>query len=71
MAGDAAKVLPLTHALALFRFGLTSDGGQALHNLWGMSNDVVTANLSLGVLLVYSLPATLGAIRLFTNAGRS
>jgi len=69
--GDAAKVLPLTHALALFRFGITSDGGQALHNIWGMSNDVAMAALSLGVLLVYSLAATLGAIRLFTKAGRS
>jgi ABC-type polysaccharide/polyol phosphate export permease len=26
---DVAKVLPLTHALALFRFGLTAGGGQA------------------------------------------
>jgi ABC-2 type transport system permease protein len=67
----AAKVLPLTHALALFRFGLTSDGGRALHNIWGMSNDVAMAALSLGVLAVYALLATTGAIRLFTRAGRS
>jgi ABC-2 type transport system permease protein len=66
-----AKVLPLTHALALFRFGLTSDGGQALHNIWGLSNDVAMAALSLGVLVAYGALATAGAIRLFTRAGRS
>jgi ABC-2 type transport system permease protein len=66
-----AKVLPLTHALALFRFGLTSDGGRALHNIWGMSNDVAMAALSVGVLALYSLLATIGAIRLFAKAGRS
>jgi len=69
--GAVAKVLPLTHALALFRFGLTSDGGQALHNIWGLSNDVEMAALSLGVLLAYGTLATVGAIRLFTRAGRS
>jgi ABC-2 type transport system permease protein len=68
---SVAKVLPLTHALALFRFGLTSDGGQALHNIWGMSNDSLMAALSLAVLVVYGLLATAGAIRLFTRAGRS
>jgi hypothetical protein len=36
-----------------------------------MSNDVVMATLSLGVLAVYGLLATIGAIRLFTKAGRS
>ena len=66
-----AKVLPLTHALALFRFGLTSDGGQALHNIWGLSNDTAMAALSLGVLVAYGALATAGAIRLFTRAGRS
>ena len=43
---DVAKVLPLTHALALFRYGLTAHGGQALHNIWGMSNDTTMAALS-------------------------
>src|SRR5580700_1453645 len=34
---DVARVLPLTHALALFRYGLTSTSGSlALHNIWGM-----------------------------------
>jgi ABC-2 type transport system permease protein len=68
---SAAKVLPLTHALALFRFGLTSEGAQALRNIWGLSNDVAMAALSLGVLAAYGLLATVAAIRLFTKAGRS
>src|SRR5262249_56690439 len=28
-----AKVLPLTHAVALFRYALTTHGSQALHNI--------------------------------------
>jgi ABC-2 type transport system permease protein len=69
---DVAKVLPLTHALALFRYGLTpKSGAQALHNIWGMSNDTVMAAMSLGVILVYAVAALTGAVRLFTRAGTS
>lgn len=63
----AAKVLPLTHALALFRFGLTSQGGQALHNIWGMSNDTAMAMLSVAVIAAYAVLALGSAIRLFTR----
>jgi ABC-2 type transport system permease protein len=65
---DVAKVLPLTHALALFRFGLTANGGQALHNIWGLSNDGQMAALSLAVLVLYALVIIAGAIRLFAKA---
>ncbi|MGA7417110.1 MAG: ABC transporter permease [Acidimicrobiales bacterium] len=68
---DVATVLPLTHALALFRYGLTAHGGQALHNIWGMSNDTTMAALSLGVLALYASLILGGAIRLFTRAGTS
>ncbi|HLX87117.1 MAG TPA: ABC transporter permease [Acidimicrobiales bacterium] len=64
---DAAKVLPLTHALALFRYGLTTQGGQALHNIWGMTNDTAMALLSLAVLAAYAVAALAGAVRLFTK----
>jgi len=63
-----AKVLPLTHALALFRFGLTAGGGQALHNIWGLSNGTQMAALSLAVLALYALVIIVGAIRLFAKA---
>lgn len=68
---DVATVLPLTHALALFRYGLTSHGGQALHNIWGMSNDTTMAALSLGVLALYGAIVMTIAIRLFSKAGTS
>ena len=67
-----AKVLPLTHALALFRYGLTpASGDQALHNIWGMTNTAAMAGLSLGVLVAYTVLAFVTAIRLFTKAGTS
>jgi ABC-2 type transport system permease protein len=69
--GAVAKVLPLTHALALFRFGLTGQGGQALHNIWGLSNEIEMAALSIAVLLAYAAVITAGAVRLFTRSGTS
>jgi ABC-type multidrug transport system permease subunit len=67
-----AKVLPLTHALALFRYGLTSaSGSQALHNIWGMHSAGRMALLSLGVVGLYAIVIFGMAIRLFTRAGRS
>jgi ABC-2 type transport system permease protein len=67
-----AKVLPLTHALALFRYGLTTTAGtRALHNIWGMSNVTAMAALSLGVIVLYTLAAFSAAVRLFARAGTS
>ena len=33
-----AKFLPLTHALALMRYGLVDPTGKGLHEIWGMGN---------------------------------
>ncbi len=67
-----AKVIPLTHALALFRYGLTPAGGvTALHNIWGLDNAATMAALSMGVLVLYALVLVNGAICLFTRAGTS
>jgi ABC-2 type transport system permease protein len=66
-----AKVLPLTHAVALFRYGLTGQGGQALHNIWGGTNTGVMALLSLLVVAAYALTAITIALRLFAKAGTS
>src|SRR5262249_16727501 len=60
-----AKVLPLTHAVALFRYGLTTQGAQALHNIWGMSDPTRMALLSLAVVIGYATAALVLAIRLF------
>jgi ABC-2 type transport system permease protein len=66
-----ARVLPLTHALALFRYGITGDGGRALHNIWGLSTVPTMAALSLAVLCLFTTAAVAGALRLFARAGRS
>ncbi len=67
-----ARVLPLTHALALFRYGLTGPSGVvALHHIWGLRSAAVMAALSMGVLVLYAVAILYGAIRLFTRAGTS
>jgi ABC-2 type transport system permease protein len=67
-----AKVLPLTHALALFRYGLTGPSGtRALHNIWGLQSAPEMAALSMAVLVAYAFVIFNGAIRLFTKAGTS
>jgi ABC-type multidrug transport system permease subunit len=67
-----AKILPLTHALALFRYGLTGPSGvTALHNIWELHNATTMAILSMAVLVLYALVLVNGAIRVFTKAGTS
>jgi ABC-2 type transport system permease protein len=68
---DVAKALPLTHAVALFRYGLTGQGAQALHNTWGSGDVSSMALLSLGVVVAYALAALGLAMRLFAKAGTS
>ncbi len=67
-----AKVLPLIHALALFRYGLTpASGATALHNIWGGHDTTMMAAMSLAVVAAYAVLVTRVAIRLFTRAGKS
>src|SRR3989442_1153126 len=53
-----AKFLPLTHALALIRYGLLGDHGAGLHDIWGMTNATAMAGLSLGVVGVFAAAFT-------------
>jgi ABC-2 type transport system permease protein len=70
--GAVAKALPLTHALALFRYGLTGRAGvTALHNIWGLSNATAMAFLSLAVVVAYAGLSLRGALRLFEKARSS
>jgi ABC-2 type transport system permease protein len=70
--GAVAKALPLTHALALFRYGMTGVSGErALHNIWGLQSAPEMAVLSLVVLLAYAAVIVTAALRLFTKAGTS
>ena len=63
-----AKVLPLTHALAVMRYGLLGDHGDGLHAIWGMGNTTAEVALSLGVVALYAAALTAIAIRVFSRA---
>src|SRR5262249_41986825 len=62
-----AKFLPLTHGLALVRYGLLGDS-TGLHNIWGTTDPTAGAALSLAVLAAFALVLTAGSIRVFTRA---
>jgi ABC-2 type transport system permease protein len=66
-----AKVLPLTHALALMRYGLLDRRGTGLSDIWGMSSVTAMATLSLAVVALWA--AVLGAlsVRVFARAAVS
>src|SRR5437879_419003 len=49
-----ARALPLTHALALLRYGLVDRSGTGLHDIWGMSNNTVMACLSVAVVAAFA-----------------
>jgi ABC-2 type transport system permease protein len=63
-----AKFLPLTHALALLRYGPTDPHGQGLHAIWGAGNPTTQAFASLAVVAAYAVALTAIAIRAFTRA---
>jgi ABC-type multidrug transport system permease subunit len=63
-----AKVLPLTHALALMRYGLVDPDGTGLHDIWGMDSTTTMAALSLAVVAAFAAGLTTVAIRTFTRA---
>jgi ABC-2 type transport system permease protein len=63
-----AKFMPLTHALALMRYGLIDPRGVGLHEIWGMSNVHTEALLSLGVVILFAAALTVISIRVFTRS---
>jgi ABC-2 type transport system permease protein len=62
-----AHGLPLTHALALVRYGLLDDSG-ALHDIWGMSNAGAMAGLSLLVVAGFAAALTVVSTRVFSRS---
>ena len=62
-----AKFLPLTHGLALMRYGLRGDGS-GLHAIWGMTNPTTMAALSLAVVGGFALLLTAASIRVFSRS---
>ena len=63
-----AKALPLTHALALLRYGLVDPHGTGLHDIWGMSNVTAMAALSLAVVAAFAVAMVALSIRVFTRS---
>jgi ABC-2 type transport system permease protein len=62
-----ARFLPLTHGLALMRYGLLGDSS-GLHAIWSMSDPTAMAALSLGVVALFAAALTVVSIRVFTRA---
>jgi hypothetical protein len=64
-----AKFLPLTHALAVIRYGMLGDqGAGGLRDIWGMSNATAMAALSLAVVGVFAVASLALAVRTFTRS---
>jgi ABC-2 type transport system permease protein len=62
-----AKVLPLTHALAVVRYGLLGDSG-GLHDIWSMHSTTAMAALSLTVVAAFAAVLTAVSIRVFNHS---
>jgi ABC-2 type transport system permease protein len=62
-----ARFLPLTHGLALMRYGLLGDA-TGLHHLWGMANATAMAALSLVVIAVFATALIAVSVRVFTRS---
>jgi ABC-type multidrug transport system permease subunit len=63
-----AKFMPLTHALALMRYGLVDPSGKGLHQIWGSGNTTVEAWLSLAVVALFAAALTVISIRVFSRS---
>ena len=66
-----AKVLPITHVLALMRYGLVDRSGQGLHDIWGMSNTTAMATLSLAYVGLFAAALTAASVRVFSRTAVS
>jgi ABC-2 type transport system permease protein len=60
-----AKILPLTHVLALLRYGTVDVDGAGLQDIWGMSDPTAMAALSLAVVIAFAALFTVVSIRVF------
>jgi ABC-2 type transport system permease protein len=67
-AAAVAKFLPLTHALAVIRYGLVDRHATGLHDIWGMSNPTAMAAMSLAVVGLFAALFTMLALRAFKRA---
>ena len=63
-----ARFLPLTHALALMRYGLLDRQGTGLRDIWGIHSTALMAGLSLAVVAAFAAAMTAISIRVFTRS---
>src|SRR4051794_31438393 len=63
-----AKVLPLTHAMAVMRYGLIDHSGRGLHDIWGSGDPAALAAASLGVVALFAVASTALALRVFSRS---
>jgi ABC-type multidrug transport system permease subunit len=61
------RFLPLTHGLALVRYGLLDDP-HALQDIWGMHSTTAMAAMSLLVVAVFAMIMTTAAVRVFSHS---
>jgi ABC-type polysaccharide/polyol phosphate export permease len=66
--GAFAKVLPLTHVLAVLRYGLVDRSGAGLRDIWGMSDPRLMAGLSLAVVAAFAVALTALSMRVFNQS---
>jgi len=62
-----AKLLPLTHALAVLRYALVDQSGRGLHDIWGLDNTTLMAALSVGVVALFAAGMLAVATRVFSR----
>jgi ABC-2 type transport system permease protein len=62
-----ARFLPLTHGLALMRYGLLGDAS-GLDHIWGLGSNTAMAGLSLGIVALFAVALTAISIRVFTKS---
>ena len=65
------RALPLTHALALLRYGVIDRHAAGLHDIWGMSNPTTEALLSMLVLVAWAGLLTIVSVRVFRRSAVS
>jgi len=63
-----AKLLPLTHALAVLRYALVDQSGRGLHDIWGLDNTTLMAALSVGVVALFAAGMLVLATRVFSRS---
>jgi ABC-2 type transport system permease protein len=64
------KFLPLTHTLAVLRYGLRGDPS-GLHAIWHLNSPAEMAGLSLAVVACFALLLTVASIRVFSRSAVS